>query len=130
MLAALSPEVAFGWAHRRANTAIRLCDEGNLETARAFLAEAKAHYARGLEASADRRTLEARLAPKKRGARGKAQRDRDLYEAASKLIAADNSLGIAKACSAAMASDDTLAAQFVVETDRALERAFRRGEGQ
>ena len=131
VLTALDPDVAFGWAHRRAMTAVRMCDEADLEMAQAFLAEAKAHYTRGLEASVDRRMLEARLIPKKRGAGGTAQRDRDLYEAASKLIAVDNSLGIAAACRAALASDDTLTTAFRgVTTDRTLERAFRRGERQ
>ena len=129
--AALSPDVAFGWAHRRARTAIRLCDEGDIEVAHAFLAEAKEHYARGLEASVDPRKLKARLQPQKRGAGDKSERDLALYQAASRLIAVDNDLTIAKACQAALTSNAALATEFGGGmADRTLERAFARGKAQ
>jgi hypothetical protein len=129
MRAALDAGAAFGWAHRRALTAIRMCAEGDIELASAFLAEAKAHYTRGLEAAADPRKLEARLHPKKRGAGDKRDRDRALYLAASKLIAVDSSLGIAAACKVALETDEALAAAFSgVSSDRALELAYARGQ--
>ena len=129
MKAALDADVAFGWAHRRALTAINLCAEGDIELASAFLAEAKAHYARGLEASADPRKLKARLRPEKRGAGDKAERDRALYQAASKLIEVDSSLGIATACKVALETDAALATAFSgVSSDRALELAYTRGQ--
>lgn len=125
MRVALDADVAFGWAHRQAQTAIRMCDEGDIEIASAFLAEAKAHYTRGLEASADPRKLEARLRPKKRGAGDKRDRDRALYLAASKLIEVDNSLGVAVACKIALETDGALATAFSgVSSDRALELAY------
>lgn len=128
-MAAITRETPFALAHRRAAAAVSFCDEGNLDTAAALLAEARAFLRAGLADAADPRKLQARLHPARRGARSKKDRNAALFLAASPLMAADSTMSIAAACRAALTRDEVLARAFGFGVaDRTLERAFRSGQ--